>query len=160
MATLAKWDTNIAQREYLLFWNNSTDRFNWLVSSDGVGNTPVIASTFGAPSLATWYQIICWHDAAANQIGISVNDGSANTASHTTGVFDSTAPFRIGAQGGGAPSTGSYWDGLLSKCRFWKRVLTSGERTQLYNAGAGLAYASFGGGGGGNRRRRLLIGAV
>lgn len=94
-----------------------------------------------ALSTGTWYHIICWHDATANEIGISVNDGTPATRGDGTAV-DSTGDFQLGA----SVSQGLYWDGLIDEFGFWKRVLTSGERTQLYNSGSGLAYPFSGGG--------------
>ena len=51
---------------------------------------------------------------------------------------DSTNPFAIGVWTGAFPS--GNMDGLIDEVGFWKRTLTSGERTQLYNSGNGLAY--------------------
>jgi hypothetical protein len=110
------------------------------VSGNGTSSTLITATDFGTYSTGTWYFVVLWHDAAANQLGISVND-VATTASYSSGIFDSTADFRIGALGNAT----LFFDGLIDEVGFWKRVLTSGERTQLYNAGSGLAYP-FGGG--------------
>jgi len=83
-----------------------------------------------------------WHDATANVIGINVDDGTALTAAHTTGCQDGTNNFLIGAIHGG----GDYMDGLVDEVGIWNKVLTSGEITDLYNSGSGLAYP-FGEGG-------------
>lgn len=136
------WTSSIdANAEWALFYSNATSRFRFdkAASTTAVN---VVANNFGAPSTGTWYHILAWHDAANNQIGICVNDGTPNTTSTSTGVNDGNRAFVIGA----SILQSLYWDGLISKVRFWKRILTSGERTQLYNSGSGLAYSSFGGG--------------
>ena len=35
---------------------------------------------------------------------------------------------------------GSYFDGMVDEIGWWEKGLSSGERTDLYNAGAGLSY--------------------
>jgi hypothetical protein len=115
----------------------TTFLFQFSVSPDGTTTvTSVSATTFGAASTATWIFIVAWHDAAANTISIQVNDGTVDSTAHTTGVFDSTAGLSIGAGDANVQN----WDGLIDECGYWRRVLTSGERTSLYNGGAGLAY--------------------
>lgn len=141
MDIISKYETVGNQREYRIRWDHIFDEFQFLVSSNGADTSVTIARWNPAPSLATWYQIIAWHDSTANQTAITVNDGTPETKAHTGGVFDGTSPFHIGSLGRAAPTF--YFDGLIAKVRLWKRLLTSDERTQLYNAGAGLAYSSF-----------------
>ena len=95
----------------------------------------------GAVAVGTWLHIVAWHDSVNDVIGLALNAGTATTVAHTTGVQDTTAPFGIGAWGSGSEP----FDGLIDEVGFWKRVLTSQERTDLYNGGAGLSYDSFGG---------------
>lgn len=134
----------ISDYEYGLAYANGSDRFVFEVNStsSGFSVTSITANNFGSPSTATWYHIICWHDATNNQIGIAVNDGTANTSAYSSGVGTNATDFRIGAYS----DFSEYWDGLIDEVGFWKRVLTSGERTQLYGGGAGLAYPFSGGG--------------
>lgn len=139
MGIIEKWDTGLTnQREYAFYWDNTSNRFVFVVSPDGTSsnNGSVITNNFGAPSTATNYFIVIWHDSVNNQLGIQVNNGTANTSSYSGGVFDSTSGLSIGAQTN--PST--YWDGRISGVGFWKKVLSAAERTQLYNSGVGLAY--------------------
>jgi len=131
--------------EYVVGYGNSANRLRFFVLDFATGTvaTTVTANNFGAPSTGTWYQIVCQHDAAANQISIRVNDGTPNTASHSSGVYSGSNALLLGARGTTTPSI--HFDGLLSKVRIWKRLLTSGEITSLYNSGNGLDYSSFGG---------------
>lgn len=155
-------DARAGNIEYALKSEPSqSQQFRLYVSSDGGfgGFVGVVATNFGPPSTGTWYQVIAWHDAANNEIGIAVNAGTANTQAHSGGVLDANSPFRIGALGNDT----EYWDGLIGPVRFWKRVLSSAERTELYNGGAGRDYAYISGGGGGFQaawaaRANVLIG--
>lgn len=132
-----KHDANISSIEYSLYYNLTTDRLVFRVSSDGATAVEVTASTFGAVPTATWMFVVCRHDATANQISISVNAGTANTTAHSGGIFNGTAPFRLGADA----IPGTYFDGLIDEVGLWKRALTNDEVTELYNSGSGRDYA-------------------
>lgn len=134
---LGKYNTTGNQRAYTLVYVDSTDRLTWRVSNNGTAVVDTTADNFGAVPTATWMFVVMWHDATANAIGIQVNNGTANTTAHTTGVFDGTSAFQIGARVG---STTDDYDGLVDEVGFWKRILTADEKTALYNAGAGLSY--------------------
>lgn len=150
---LSKWLSTGNQRSFALFYTTATSRWRWMVSNNGSATASVDADNLGAPSTATWYFIVVWHDATNNVIGIQINNGTANTTSHTTGVFNSTAEFDFGRSQAGLASH----DGLIDEVGFWGRILTTQEKTDLYNAGNGLAYPFATG----NRRRRVLCaGAV
>jgi hypothetical protein len=137
MAILGK-DLVTPSREYVMNYDNGTTQFSFFVSPSGTSAVVVQASNFGTPSTATWYHLIAWHDSVNNQIGIAVNAGTPNTTSHTTGVQDSNGPFQIGARNAGAN-----WDGLIDEVAIWKKVLTSDERTWLYNSGNGRSYTDI-----------------
>jgi hypothetical protein len=63
----------------------------------------------------------------------------ANTKSYSGGITVNTRDFTIGTQNDTANIF--RWDGLIDEVGFWKRVLTSAERTELYNSGNGRDYA-------------------
>lgn len=120
------------QFEYRLYYNNSADRFIWVVY-DLPGNAiaSVAANNLGAPSTGTWYFIVAWHDSVNNRIGIEVNNGLADT-SPTIGIpGDGTAPFELGQV------QNELLNGRLDEFGFWKRILTSQEKSDLYNGGNG-----------------------
>jgi len=136
LAIFSKGDTG-ATREYLLFYDNSVDRFAWGVTGPGGEAIRVVADNFGGldgRNPNSWYFIIVWHDSANNQIGIQVNNGIANTIAHSGGVVDNTSSFNIGAW----LDLGDFeWDGRIDEFGFWKKVLTSQERSDLWNSGNG-----------------------
>ncbi len=135
----AKDDEGGVGREYDLLFDNGEDRFVFQVSGNGSSMTRVKADNLGSPSLATWYFIVVRHSASGNVIGIQVNNGTENTAAHTTGIINGTAPFLIGC-GMVTAATWKYWDGRIEGLGIWKRALTAAERTYL---SAGREYSDF-----------------
>lgn len=136
---VAKWLTG--ENEYILFYSELGDRFAFGVSPDGSAATVVSANNLGSPSTGVWYLVHAWHDATANEIGIAINAGTPDTAAHSTGVRDGTAELWIGGNPD-APGLNEL-DGVLDEIAFWKRLLTSEERTSLYNGGAGRSYSDI-----------------
>lgn len=123
--------------EYKIWYKASpTDRFVFSVMKDGVTfSSELAADNLGSPSTGTWYFIVAWHDAVNNEIGIQVNNGTANTTAYSGGAGDTTGAFAIGARSDGAADT--HFDGRIDDVGFWKKVLSSQERTDLYNSGNG-----------------------
>jgi Concanavalin A-like lectin/glucanases superfamily len=118
----------------------------------------------GTPIDSAWYHMFAWHDAAANTCNLEVRSSfntSGATASAGTGGGvgnTSSAVFMIGSREyAGYPG---YFDGIIDEVALWKRVLTSGERSSLWNSGAGLSYDSFGGGGGTGQPTRRRWGGI
>ncbi|MGH9256585.1 MAG: hypothetical protein ACRD3C_18650, partial [Vicinamibacterales bacterium] len=83
------------------------------------------------------------HDPTADTLNISVNNGATNSTAYTFGSYDSPAPFVVGR----ANNFGNLWDGRIGPLMRWNKVLTSDERTALYNNGNGLRFESFTGAG-------------
>ncbi len=125
--------TSDNQCEYSIRYDSVEDKFRFLVGNgSSFGN--VIANTLGSPSTGAWYFIIAWHDSVADTLNIQVNNGSVDSTGWSGGTQDGSQDFEMGRQ----PSF--YHDGLLDEVGFWKRVLTSDERTDLYNSGSGRDY--------------------
>jgi hypothetical protein len=123
-----------ANFEYAVIYDSGTDRFAFYAGS---GSTKVDANTLGSPSIATWYFIVSRYVASTNTISIQVNDGAVDSQGSITAVTGASN-FMIGYRDDGGTS---YMDGLIDEVGFWKRELTSGESTELYNAGSGRSYA-------------------
>ena len=124
-----------ASIEYALSYASGTDRFRF-TAGNGTSFVTVTASNFGAPSLDTWYYVVGWHETGVG-LSISVNNGTANTASHLVGIQNGAGAFRIGADGVGA----RYWNGRIDQPLVAKRLWTADERTFLYNAGSGRSWS-------------------
>jgi hypothetical protein len=134
--------------EYRVRWDGANSRFAFDIGN-GSSNASVGATSHGSFSTGTWYHILAWHDPVANTINIQINGGSVDSTSWSGGTQDTNGPLYINTQTNVLGSNVFSMDGVVDEIGFWKRVLTSGERTSLYNSGNGLAYADFGGGGAG-----------
>jgi Concanavalin A-like lectin/glucanases superfamily len=124
-----------ATRGTVLSFVTSSDRF--VYATPGI-HADLRADSFGSPSLSTWYFVVIWHDATANTFNIQINNGAVDSVSDPDAAADNTNAFAIGAQAGT-----NYWNGRIDQVGFWKRTLTSGERTWLYNSGGGRSYAEI-----------------
>jgi hypothetical protein len=130
---ISKYNPTANTREYSVGYVATAEQFRLLVSADGTTPVSVQASTFGAPAIGTFYFVVASHNATSNIISIAVNNGTANTTSHTTGVLDSTSDFNIGR----FASDSGYCDAVIDEVGIWKRILTAAEITYLYNSGNG-----------------------
>ncbi len=128
------------QEEYFLA-HSSADRFIFLANNGAGTRTTVTANNLGSPSTDTWYLLHAWHDTTNNQIGISVNAGTANTAAHSGGVRSGTGSFKIGIDDPGS----RLYDGLIEDVVILKNyILTAAERTEDYNSGNGIRFVDWG----------------
>lgn len=126
--------------EYYLYVN--TDNIaTFGVSSSGIAvNGLVRATSFGALTTSTWYNLVAWHD-TADFIGISVNL-HVNSAAYASGVRSGSSPFVLASISNGASA---FFDGRIDETSFYKSVLTSSNRTEIYNSGSGNTFqTSFG----------------
>lgn len=110
-----------------------------IAASAGLGNLD--EGTWGS-ALAmdgSWHFAIVWYDAAADLGWIQVNNGTPVSFAHAGGAYVETGPFAIAPPP--AFAFAHPWDGKIDQFGFWKRVLTSDERTWLYNSENGRSYA-------------------
>lgn len=135
---IGKWAGVGDNREYFIWFNVSTSRFEFIVSPDGTdpGSGTATADNLGSPAVATFYHIIAWHDSVANTVNIVVDDGSVDSTSFSGGPTNLGSAFRIGAFG----DDFSFLDGRVDAAGFWKKVLSSAERTELNNGGLGIEF--------------------
>ncbi len=129
MGDTGNWSANLS------YTGTSTDRFRFLVSSDGGagGLTTLDADTLGSPSANNWYFVAAWYDEDNTDIGISINGGSADTTNHSGGVYDSSADFEVGRRG----STGAleYTNGRIDEARIYNYARTQEQIISDMNAG-------------------------
>ncbi|MBL8091411.1 MAG: hypothetical protein KF758_02410 [Anaerolineales bacterium] len=122
--------------EYILEYDPGPNEF-WF----SVGNGTTYGSiTDFTPSTSTWYFLVAWHDSANDMLYLQVNNGTPASASYSSGSYDSSHNLFIGKAGG---YNGGYMDGLIDEAFIYKRVLTEGERTWLYNSGDGRTYSDL-----------------
>lgn len=125
--------------EYKFYFSTAAaeNRFRFSIKASTVG---VAATTFGAPSLATWYYVQAQHDATSDLLRIRVNDGAWDEVA--TGGIAPTADgevFSIGA----FQSASGFWDGLINQYAFWKALKSDADLNAIYNSGAGLAFSAW-----------------
>ena len=123
-------------REYLIYYSPSLHKLSFYVSADGTTSHLVQADSFGVMTTGTWYFFYCEHDPAANTLRISINDGTKDSAAHSGGILNGTAPFRVGNNSDSSQGVA----GLVDEVAIWRRKLTDAEVTLLYNGGAGATY--------------------
>ena len=65
-------------------------------------------------------------------IGIRVNNGARASSAFSAGIPTGNNPsLRIGTRG----NSTDYWSGLIDEVCIWDRLLTTAERTLVYNLG-------------------------
>lgn len=138
-AIVGKYNTSGNQREWFLQYDHASSKFGLIVSSNGTSTTTVLANTFGAVSTGTWYYVFAYHDSVNDVIGVSVNAGTRDTTSHSTGVFQGTASVRVGQISGILPMNGD-----VDELSFWSGgIPSSSDVSAIYNGGSGLEFASW-----------------
>ena len=134
---VGKWDDVSGNyREYLLFMSESTRSARFYVSADGSSSANAANSQY--ISTGTWYLVIGWHDASANYIYCQVNNNTPASTAWSNGINSGfSQQFKLGCT-----RTGNGFDGLVDEFFCYDRVLTSTERTQIYNSGNGATYGA------------------
>lgn len=116
----------------------ASDRLRFSIGNAAGSSATATANNLGAVATATWYFIVGWRDKAAGTINIQVNDGTADSTVTALIPTTITQPFRVGA----SADASQFFNGVADEVMVFKRVLTTAEKTALYNAGAGVAYSS------------------
>lgn len=119
--------------EYAL-WLDTGSRVAFYLA-DGTNHT-VLNSAAISPD--TWHFVVASYDAVTNQMAISIDNGTPDTATNTTGSYDSVAALQIGTW---STTAAHVFTGRVDEVGIWKRVLTSQERNDLYNNGNANTYA-------------------
>ena len=122
---------------------NNPDRFDWYMLGAGYEFPGVIANTFGAPNLHTWYFVVIAYDATNGVMKIRVDNGADDTFDWMGGTPETTAAFGIGGYVNedppDPPMAAGDFDGRVDEVGIWKRLLTEEELAYLWNSGAGRA---------------------
>ncbi len=107
---------------------SSGDKIRYEIAPAGSMN--VYVNSTETAVTATWYGVYMYHD-NGTEIGVSVNDGTAATQSHVTGMHEGTQDFKIA----GAAAYNGDLDGEIACYYSFTRLLTAAEITDLYNGG-------------------------
>jgi hypothetical protein len=90
-----QYDYGNANRSYAIQYSRDSLAITCVLSDNGTNTVSVSATTFGDLSTNVWYFVEWWHDEVADTITVAVNQ-IADSVAHTTGLFDSAAPFAVG----------------------------------------------------------------
>ncbi len=148
----SKFNGNLNSREWQVDWVAATNRLRFLIRNRADTTEHIIlAGSYGnvTPHVDEWILIVAWHDGENDTINIQINDGTVDTLSSVVGgiqTANTSVKTGIGTRDGGGAAGNNNFNGSIDQTAIWCRVLTSAERTALYNSGAGLAYSQFQGG--------------
>ena len=136
---------------YSLWYKVTGDQFYLFSRDDNVVREGVLGRSSGAATwtlfgIATlagnadsgdgnWTHVILTFDPADGKMRVYTNGDSGTTSVAGTPTAGSTS-----VEIGGRVISGQYVTGNIDEVGVWRRVLTSQERTDLYNSGAGLYY--------------------
>lgn len=114
--------------------------FNFSASPDGISVTTISSNAF-QPIINTtaWYHLVAWYSSASH-IGLSVN--LITTTASFTGIYSGTGAFYLATTETANASQNTAFDGRIDEVGIWKKVLSSAERTDLYNGGSGNSYTA------------------
>ena len=120
-------------------WRTSSPIFRFYYSDPSNASANVSSASLAS---GTWYFVVMWHDAAAETINLQINNGTPTTTSGLTNNTTTSTDGEVWIGWDGA--YGSKPDMEADSVSIWNRTLTTQEKTDLYNGGAGLDYESFG----------------
>jgi hypothetical protein len=130
---VSRWGGTEATYDYSLYYNAGT--FVFSVRRSGVSSNFKF-STFGAASTGVWVMVVVRYDATAQEFDLSVNNGTPDNYSHTTGITSGTQTTYIGTI-----SSSQYWDGKIGPSGYWKSTrLSDALVTSIYNSASGKFY--------------------
>jgi len=123
------FEKGFVNTQYSLFQEGNTIQWRTALSSGGYTNLTT-ASTY--INTSNWYQIVGTYTSGSRRLyinGILINlDTQAGTIATSVGGMS------IGVYGGYSGSRGYYYNGNLSICRVYNKVLTPQEVLQNFNA--------------------------
>lgn len=129
---VTKWNS-VVTIEYYLYGSIASDSKVWFTYALAGSSSSISAASGTTVSSGTWHFVVAQMDRTAGEISVSVDLGTAGTASSGSAFTANTgADFML--------SKNPYADGSLDEVAIWKRLLTSDEKTRLYNSGNGISY--------------------
>lgn len=133
---ISKWMWGSNEYRLDFNYNGGSPKFEWWWAPSLKVEKSVATMT------GVWYFVVVWRDATGDRIYIQVNDGVASNYYHAD-ISNNLASGSVLYFG---RSDGTYYDGRQDSVAIWRRVLSSAERTWLYNSGSGRNYSDIPGG--------------
>lgn len=131
-ASCGNWGAS--NMDWYVFLENADQKI-YFFTSNGSVYSQVVTSTLVGPG---WNMIIVWHDSSAGSINVQKNTVVSTNSSINTPTSQGKGSFLVGKASLGFENKSN-----MDEMAFWSRVLSSDERTLLYNAGAGLTYSDL-----------------
>lgn len=119
-----KWGAAGAYEYFLILDTNG--KMNFVVSSNGTAYTGVVSTQTLLPN--NWYHIAAVYDGM--KLALYINAGLPTTLGYSAGVFDGNSPIIFG-------TWGTNVNLMTDEVSIYKRALSPGEITWLYNSGRG-----------------------
>lgn len=126
-------NTTATNNEFTFIYNTSSQKLEFYQFNSGTTANAALSSSTTVTS-ATWYYVLIWHDNTANKLYMQVNGGTVSEVALTVVPYEGGSSFQFGAQ---ISTHTSLLGGRTDEWGIWHRVLTTAERTYLYNSGAG-----------------------
>jgi len=118
---------------YGVSYNQTQDLFRWNGNNAAGTVKNIYATTFGSPSIDTWYFITCYYSHAGDSMGISINNGTFDVLT-SVGGHKSAGPTTLGiGNGGNAQTAGIYPNAKIDEIFIYSKVLEADSITFLYN---------------------------
>ena len=139
-------DTTISPQDPFSGWRVSTSftgRLRFSVMNQG--NAARTAQTTGFIQPNTWYHYIAEHDPSANTVTVTVDNGAVTDTETTLGIHPDTVErdLKMANVDSGYISSPEQFQMRLDETGVWSRLLTAGEKSELWNSGNGVRYADL-----------------
>jgi hypothetical protein len=118
--------------QYALFQEGQALR--WRMNIGG-SITQLTATTASFMNTSNWFQVVGTYTSGSRILYI--NGVQVATDTQTGTIATNSSGMSIGAYGGNSGSNGYFYNGALSICRVYNRVLTAAEVLQNFNAARG-----------------------
>jgi hypothetical protein len=129
---ISKWSDTGGQRSWMVVLEENTGVLQAFFDRSGTFSTVRSINASGAAMVAnTWYLVGATYNATTGDCELFRNNVSVGTATFSGAgdLFNSTSPLQLGAQGEPA----RFLDGRLGKFLLYKSVLSTGDRTQIWD---------------------------
>lgn len=133
-AIVTKWSGNTDNnRSYSLYYNEPLAKLAFEYSDTGTGGSHMKQHLSSAVNLlaGTWYHVAVSFDASEHTSNFYVNGTNVGSDSSgtLTSIFNSAAPFAIGATHNDGNNPIKFFDGLIDDVRVWNTVRAAEEIT-------------------------------
>ena len=144
MNLLRKYSSTSAAAIAYQVFKQTTNVYRLRIDNNAGGFQIVDASTFGAIVINVWYFIFAYYDKSGGNIGISINNGTANEAALTGTPLSDTQRFTVGAVYNGTTYDSNH-DGRIDQLAIGKGTDLDlvAIRGALYNSGFGVRTSDF-----------------